>query len=298
MNISLSTPAADAVDTVVGVLAAWQADATIHNLHPGDIGWHLRNGPDKTASCLRCWSTDDGTIVAIGLLDLKNLLRVATAPSARRDKSLAEAMAADITDPARGVLPEGEISIDIASDALLYEKLSESEGWTEGKEWVWLRRDGMTGTPMNTNTELSFQIVTTEEHISQRVQIQKLAFPTSTFSVEKWHAMASTAAYKTARCLLAYKTNISSEPIPVGVTTVWSAGLGRPGILEPLGVSAAHQGHGIGKALTYAAAEHLYKMGASSAMVATPRDNHAAVRTYQSAGFVEIRATRDLTRRK
>lgn len=298
MQISLSTPAEDVVDTVVGVLAAWQSDATTHHLHPGDIGWHRRFGPDKTASSLRYWSNEDGTILAIGLLDGQDLLRVTTAPSARRNELLAQAMVADITDPAKGVLGAGEVSIDIAPDCLLRDKLASLEDWSDGEEWVWMRKDATAASSMHTAPTLSFEVVTTEDQIVQRVEIQKLAFSNSSFDFGKWHAMAATTTYKTAKCLLAYQVE-PAESIPVAAATIWSAGVGRPGLLEPVGVSAAHRGHGIGKALCCAAAEHLiHKMGASSALVATPMDNHAAVRTYQAAGFDKVRITRDLTRRK
>ena len=49
--------------------------------------------------------------------------------------------------------------------------------------------------------------------------------------------------------------------------TVWSAGAGRPGLLEPMGVHADHRGHGYGAASRLAAAAHLQEMGSSSAMV-------------------------------
>lgn len=69
------------------------------------------------------------------------------------------------------------------------------------------------------------------------------------------------------------------------MVTVWSAGPGKPGILEPMGVHDDHRGHGYGRAISVAAAAALREMGASSAMVCTPSDNTGAVATYVSAGF-------------
>ncbi len=67
--------------------------------------------------------------------------------------------------------------------------------------------------------------------------------------------------------------------------TVWSAGNGRPGLLEPMGVHAEHRGRGYGRQISLAAAAALRRLGSSSAMVCTPSANVGAVATYQAAGF-------------
>lgn len=72
----------------------------------------------------------------------------------------------------------------------------------------------------------------------------------------------------------------------VAVITIWSAGPGRPGLIEPLGVHEAHRGKGYGRAMTLAGLSMLREMGASSGAVATERDNTGAVATYLSAGMV------------
>ena len=71
----------------------------------------------------------------------------------------------------------------------------------------------------------------------------------------------------------------------VAAVTVWSAGPGRPGLLEPVGVHRDHRGHRYGTAISLAAAAALRDLGSSSAMVATSSSNQAAVATYASAGF-------------
>lgn len=80
------------------------------------------------------------------------------------------------------------------------------------------------------------------------------------------------------------------------MVTVWSAGPGKPGVLEPMGVHAEHRGHGYGRAISVAAAAALREMGACSAMVCTPGANVGAVATYRSAGFQELPERRDRTR--
>ncbi|NUT99230.1 MAG: GNAT family N-acetyltransferase, partial [Saccharothrix sp.] len=75
-----------------------------------------------------------------------------------------------------------------------------------------------------------------------------------------------------------------------------SAGPGRPGLLEPMGVHRDHRGHGYGKAITVAAAAALRDMGSSSALVCTPSSNVGAVATYRSAGFEALPEVRDQIR--
>lgn len=82
----------------------------------------------------------------------------------------------------------------------------------------------------------------------------------------------------------------------MAAVTVWSAGEGRPGIIEPMGVHPEHRGRGHGVAITIAAAAALAEMGASSARVGTPTDNAAAVATYVGAGFEPWAEVADLRR--
>ena len=77
---------------------------------------------------------------------------------------------------------------------------------------------------------------------------------------------------------------------------MWSAGPGRPGLIEPMGVHRDHRGHGYGTAITVAGAAALRDMGSSSATVCTPSANVAGVATYRAAGFRQLPVTPDLTR--
>jgi GNAT superfamily N-acetyltransferase len=104
--------------------------------------------------------------------------------------------------------------------------------------------------------------------------------------------MAAGLPFTDARCLLAY----DDEGVAVAGVTVWSAGPGKPGLVEPLGVHAEHRGRGYGMALCVAAAAELRKLGSSSALVCTPRALAAAVATYKSAGFQQLPERLDRTR--
>ena len=111
-------------------------------------------------------------------------------------------------------------------------------------------------------------------------------------ALARWHAMSAASPYRRARCLVGYDANDAA----VAVATVWSAGQGRPGLLEPLGVHRDHRGHGHGTAISLAAAAALREMGASSATVCTPSSNVGGVATYTAAGFTALRDVTDFRR--
>ncbi|SDR90116.1 GNAT family N-acetyltransferase [Agrococcus carbonis] len=127
MRCNLGTPDVSGLETALAALATWQVPGDPLQLHPGDLGWHLRLGTAATADAVRTWSAD-GRIVAVGLLDGADLLRVATAPALRQDAALADAMTEDIALPERGVLPAGGASVEAPSGALLDARLAEAAG--------------------------------------------------------------------------------------------------------------------------------------------------------------------------
>ena len=93
-----------------------------------------------------------------------------------------------------------------------------------------------------------------------------------------------------------FLTAHDDEDNVVAVAGVWSAGSGRPGLLEPIGVHPDHRRHGHGRAITLAAAAALRELESSSAIVCTPTANPGAVTTYESAGFERFPDARDLRR--
>lgn len=82
----------------------------------------------------------------------------------------------------------------------------------------------------------------------------------------------------------------------MATVTVWSAGPGKPGLIEPLGVHADHRRRGYGAAICVAAAAELQKLGSSSVLVCTPTSLQSAVTTYQTAGFAKGPERLDCTR--
>ncbi|GIJ29684.1 hypothetical protein Vqi01_48460 [Micromonospora qiuiae] len=283
----MSTPGVDGLGEVVRVLRQWQYDGAPMQLHPGDLGWHWRFGAETTARAVRTWSRD-GTILALGLLDGPGLVRLAISPGAGHDEELARQMVADVTQPERGVLPQGAVCVEARCDGVFRELLL-ANGWDLDEPWTPLRRD--LAKPVEDCGVPIKAIGPEQAHV--RVGVQRAAFDRSTFTDERWHAMATGSPYAEARCLVAY----DDHGVAVAGATVWSAGPGRPGLLEPMGVHREHRGHGYGTAITVAAAAALRDMGSSSAIVCTESSNAGAVATYRSAGFQQLSDVRDLRRR-
>jgi ribosomal protein S18 acetylase RimI-like enzyme len=287
MTIVLGKPGVDGLGEAVGVLREWQYDGAPMQLHPGDLGWFWRFGAEATAAAVRTWSRD-GQILAVGLLDGPGLLRLTIAPGAQRDEELARELIDDVTEPARGVLAEGKVCVDAPPGSLVQDLLFEDD-WNTDEPWTPLRRDL---TEPVEDPGVRIEVIGPEQaHV--RAALQRASFDRSTFTDGHWHAMAAGLPYADARCLVAYD---DQEGNAVAAVTVWSAGPGKPGLLEPMGVHREHRGHGYGKAVSLAAAASLQELGSSSAIVCTPSANVGAVATYEAAGFQRLPETRDRRR--
>ena len=285
ITLQLATPAS--LDEVTEAVAAWQQDGGQVQLHPGDLGWHWRLGAEELAGAVRVWRRH-GQILAVGVVDDSGLIRMAIAPSADRDESFAVQLLADLSDPGRrGVLPADTGVVEARFGAALRSLLRE-RGWVADEPWTPLCRDL---TEHVEDCRLRVEVVDAH-NVQARVAVQRAAFPNSTFTLERWHAMAAAPPYRRARCLVGYDAHGDA----VAAVTVWSAGQGRPGLLEPLGVHRDHRGHGYGTAISVAAAAALREMGASSATVCTPSSNVGAVATYASAGFQRLPDVTDFRR--
>ena len=286
MAVALGTPDVGGLGEVVAALREWQHDGAPMQLHPGDVGWFWRFGAGATAAAVRTWRRG-GRILAAGLLDGPTLLRLTIAPDARRDEELAHRVVADVTAPQRGVLPERESAVEAPRDALVQDLLAE-RGWHAGEPWTPLRRD--LAQPVS-DPGVRIEVVG-PGLVPARVAVQRASFSTSTFTGERWHAMAAGLSYPDARCLLAF----DDDGTAVATVTVWSAGPGRPGLIEPMGVHRDHRGHGYGRAITLAAAAALRELGSSSMIVCTRSANVGGVATYASAGMRALPEVHDRCR--
>lgn len=281
VTVVRATPDALSWPDVLAAHRAWHVDEVPMQLHPGDLGWQQRFGLSATVAAVRTWSRDD-EVLAVGFLDEPTLLRLAVAPAALGDEELSAVIVADLDD----LIGTGDSSIEVSTNALVHELLVD-RGWVRDMAWTQLRLDLREPVP---SPGLRIEVVG-RDRVAERVAVQRAAFDRSTFTVGAWEQMAAGPAYRDARCLLAY-----DEDVPVAAVTVWSAGPGRPGLLEPLGVHHDHRGRGHGRTITLAAAAALRELGSSSAFVCTPSANVGGVRTYLAAGYEQVAEVFDLAR--
>jgi GNAT superfamily N-acetyltransferase len=284
--IELSTPDVGQLADVVSALRGWQHDGSPMQLHPGDLGWNWRFGAEATAAALRIWSRG-GQILAVGFLDSPELLRMTVAPEVWREKELADQVVADVSEPRRGVLPAGRVCVESPDGTRIRNLLSDA-GWSAGEPWTPLRRD--LTEPVRT-ADLRVEVIGSGQ-VPEFTAVHRSAWDSPRFTDEKWHAMAAGLPYADARCLLAH----DDQGVAVAGVTVWSAGPGKPGLIEPLGVHAAHRGRGYATAICVAAAAKLQELGSSSALVCTPSALTSAVATYKSAGFQQLPERLDQSR--
>ena len=261
---------------VIGeVLARWQPPGgPVTQLHPGDLGWFQRFGAEQAAGAVRVWGEADDP-AAVGLFDEPDYLRLALAPDRFDEAELARQIVGDVP----GLLPAGRVYVDCAEGTAVHERLR-AGGWQPDQPWVPLIRD--LAEPAE-DPKIEVELVT-ERTAAERVAVQRSSFDGSTFTLERWQAMAAGAPYRDARCLIA--RDASGEA--VAAVTVWSAGAGRPGIIEPLGVRRDRRGAGHGRAITVAAIGALRELGSSAAVVHTPSFNTGAVATYSTAGMTPL----------
>ncbi len=289
----MTTPDVAGLHEAVAALREWQRDRAPLQLHPGDLGFHWRDGAQATADALRVWSRER-RIVALGLLDGPQLLRMAVDPELQRDEDLSRRLVDDITAPQRGVLDPGSAVVEARCGPLLADALLD-QGWQPDAPWTPCHRD--LSEPVE-DSGLRIETVG-PDRAEVWVGVHWSAFRGSTMTdeeglraVERWLAMSGSAPFADARCLVAFDERDNA----VAAVAVWSAGPGRPGLLEPMGVHREHRGLGHGRAITVAAAASLREMGSSSAIVCTESANAGAVATYASAGYAPFTEVCDLRR--
>lgn len=268
-------------------------------LHPGDLGWYSMRGAEATAGALHTWSRH-GELVAIGLLDGPDgLLRLALNPALRRDQRLAMNLGYSITDPTHCVLPAGGAIVEARGAGALRDVLL-GAGWEPDEPWIPMRRDLAEAVPdtLVTKAGLSVEVVGVDR-AGEWMRVHWSAFKGTRFGekerrevVDWWSTMMSGPFAERGRSVAI----VDPAGHTVAVVGVWSAGRGRPGLIEPMGVHREHRGHGYGAAVCQAAATVLSEMGSSSAIVCAESSNVAAVATYRAGGFTTHAAVTDLVR--
>ncbi|GAA1656532.1 GNAT family N-acetyltransferase [Actinoplanes couchii] len=267
------------LDAVVDAVAGWQRPGMPVQLHPGDLGWNWSFGTRALTDALRVWTAND-RILAVGLIDGPGLVRMGIDPEVGDDEGFAARLLDDLERDGTTVV---EARFGDAFRGLLRRR-----GWTDGDAWSPLVRD--LSQPVE-DCGLRIEVVG-EQSVTDRVSVQRASFDNSTFSAERWRTMAAAPPYRKAKCLVGFDL----AGVAVATTTVWPAGAGRPGLIEPLGVHREHRRLGHGRAITLAAASAPREMGASSVTVCTPSSNVGAVAAYVSAGMRRLPEPTDFRR--
>lgn len=293
--ITLTTPTMAQLAGIAETLGAWQTPEWVGFLHPGDLGWHSTAGAERVAADLRCWS-DAGRVLAIGMFDGDGLLRLAMAPTALGDDDLARGIAADLAGDR--LLPPGAATLEARGAHALRDHLR-AAGWEPGDAWTALQLDLEAPIPeARAGVDLRIAEVGPDE-AEAWAAVHWSAFRGTVPSAEelrkhvgRWTGIAAGPFGRLARHLIGY----DRADAPVAATTVWSAGVGRTGLIEPLGVHSDHRGHGYGREMTLAGARALRRLGAATAGIAAEQANPGALNTYLAAGFRAGAPVADLTR--
>ncbi|KTR09693.1 GNAT family N-acetyltransferase [Curtobacterium luteum] len=288
MSLSFAVPDVSALERVTAALTSWQRDDALVQLHPGDLGWLWRHGASAVATALRTWSDGD-TVLAVGFFDGPEVFRMTVSPDRWSDAATARRILDDLSATDGTLVPDGCLSVEVPTGTAVHELMA-SSGWRPGEAWTPLARD------LAEPVDLAGQDLRTEIVDSGRVSgfttAHRSAWGSQGFTDELWNTMAGGPAFRESVSILGRDAVGAS----VAGVTVWSAGAGRPGLIEPMGVAADHRGRGFGRAICIAAAAELQRRGASIAWVCTPSALRSAVATYRSAGFIPLTERLDLVR--
>lgn len=289
----LAVPPVQELTEIGNELGQWQSDDGPTQLHPGDLGWYSLRGAEATARDLRVWRSEEN-ILAVGLLDGANLLRLAIHPSLRHDDSLARDIQSAVESSRSEVFAHGTAIIEARGAAALCDRLTAS-GWATDQPWTPLQRE------LSQPVEAPGMrvVIAGVREAEDWTSVHWSAFRGTPYTgddtakfIGRWQMMSTGPFSSRARSLLGY----DGSGLPIAAATVWSAGPARPGLLEPVAVHRDHQGRGFGKAMAIAAAKNLQQMGSSAASVAAESANTTAVATYSAAGFFARAEVRDLRR--
>jgi ribosomal protein S18 acetylase RimI-like enzyme len=258
-------------------LLAWQGpQAYGGGMQAGDFGWKFRFGRQTVADSLTEFVDDDGAVGAIMLNDTPATWWFAIDPGLLLDEGLAEA----IGDYADSLPRNLDISVDGPHAQAAWRRAVARRGFDTSLNdlyvhfWQPLSEADIVDVPGVAPTR-------TDEDIADRVFVQRNSFERSTFTVERWHAMAEGPGFRPELDLVAR----TDRGEPAAALPAWFAGEGRCGMIEPLGTHPDFRRQGHGTRVLRAACSALAAMGANGVTVLTYHSSPAAVGVYRAAGF-------------
>jgi len=269
----LRAPREDEVSAIGSALVRWGAsDPLATGLQAGDFGWLMREGVEALGrTCLVCVDDRD-TIVACGLREGDDGLWLQVDPVRFFDRDVARAIVDGAVDA--GV---HEISCPAAPSAVRAD-LARRGATIDPDPWPHLWR------PLTDDDLIAWpDVVSTESEAlrTARIAVQRSAFETSTFSMEKWEAMAAGPLFRPELDLVA----LDVAGAGVSALTAWLPEGATCGVIEPMGTHRDHRRQGYGLLVLRASFAALRKLGAEGVRVGVARGNTAALATYARAGF-------------
>lgn len=260
---------------LVAAMAPWDAaGAPVPALHPGDLGWSLRD-PDGVAAVHAWWEA--GELVAVALTE-GSVARPRLAPG-RQDDAAVGAAVADVVDALPG--PRAWCDREPGGDNALAAALAD-RGWVPDAEepWVCLHLDLTTWPGPDDDATAERADGCPED----RVAAQLAGFANSTFSLEKWGRMAAGPVYDPGLDLLVR----AADGSPAASGTAWLAVRGGTALLEPISTHRDHRRAGHARRVVHALAAACRERGAGGVTVWTPQGNEGAVPAYAAAGMVVV----------
>ncbi len=221
----------------------------------------LRLGREHVAASLVEWRASNGDTGAIALRDSNSSWWFATDQVLFADRSLATAIA-DWADSIQGDEP---LEIGGPWVPAVWRQVFAERGF-EATTDAWAQLWNPLGFAAIVDVP-GVETTSDDRSIAARVAVQKAAFVNSTFTVEKWHAMASGPSFRRELDLLA--RNDAGEP--VAAVTAWLAGVGKCGMLEPMGTHPEHRRQGHGRRVVLAACAALGESRGKRCLCCNPR---------------------------
>jgi hypothetical protein len=275
------------LERIVATLLRWQGpDWYGGGLQAGDMGWKHRFGAQAVADAITEFVDGDGETLAIMMQDTPGRWWFAMDPARYRDRELAEVIGAWADQRP----PDVACSIDGPASPAVWREVLARRGFDSASEafvhfWQPLSAADGGDVPGVSATRSA-------KDIEDRVLVQRGAFENSTFTVERWRAMAAGPGFHPELDLVA-RTDTGA---PASALTAWFGGEGRCGMIEPMGTHHVHRRLGHGVRVLRGACAALAKLGASGVTVMTPASSPAAVGVYRAAGFKSMGQLTEMVR--
>jgi ribosomal protein S18 acetylase RimI-like enzyme len=267
------------IERIIATLEEWQGPLWYGGgLQAGDLGWQLRFGRETVTKRTTEFVDVAGATRIVMLMDSGGFWWFAMDPAYLLDESLAVAIGRWVE-----TLPSDEpCMIDGPHSPSPWRRELAMRGFALDDElfahfWMPLRASDAVDVP-------GVLPVRSEQDIADRVTVQRGAFDNSTFTVERWHAMASGPRFRAELDLVA-RTETGE---PASALTAWFGGEGRCAMIEPMGTHRDFRQQGHGTRVLRAAASVLAGMGASGVTVMTYTSSPAALAVYRAAGFRRV----------